>query len=68
LELPIGDCQLPIADFTVATAIEWARRSEIGNWQLSIGNGKWIVSQGNDKVFTLKMAGHGLFRWLFAVD
>src|ERR1041384_954848 len=32
-------------------------------------NGNWrIVSQGHDKVFTLKMPGNRLFRWLFAFD
>jgi plasmid stabilization system protein ParE len=43
---------------------------KIGNRQSEIVNdrGRRIVSQGHDKVFTLKLARKRLFRPLFALD
>jgi hypothetical protein len=67
--LGIADCRLPSAD-----CIEFAVLKDdiqIGKRHLAIGNERRqprIVSQGNDKVFTLKLARKCFIRASFAFN
>src|SRR5262249_48530131 len=57
----IADCQLPI--FRSLRLCK--HQLTIGNWKSAMAG---IVSQGHDKVFTLKMPRKGLFRRLFTFN
>src|SRR5215212_8677714 len=59
----IANCRLPIKTLVNADDLT-NRKLAIGNWQSAIA---WrIVSQRNDKVFPLKIAGLCFFRRFFA--
>jgi hypothetical protein len=68
----LSHCQLAIADcgFFATEKFDQPRHAKlkIGNRQSEIVNGRRIVSQRHDKVFSPKLAGKRLLRPLFAVD